>query len=462
MDESLKPTLLTLWQQELHSNPKLAENSKELLNTLLHTIETKTIPSISAQSLEPILVMWHQLLKQQHHAGLSVKDTAMLLLSLKTTLSRSMEDGTLNNEPKLTTLVDMLSVFSFELYSAQQEQVIEKQNNQIEYLQTNRTLPPYNTLLGESPQMQAVYKAMDLVLDNDITVLLQGESGTGKDVIATAIHEHSKRNKKPFITLNCGAIPKELIESELFGHEKGSFTGAQERRLGKFELADGGTLFLDEIAELPLDLQVKLLRVLQNKEIERVGGSQKISINARIIAATNQDLNTAVKKGAFRLDLFYRLNVYPIHIPSLRERKEDIVMLALHFLHLYSHQFKTPAQTLTADAQQFLLAQKWEGNVRELENMMQRAALLSKTKDVSADILSWQPGKLTQATPAQPLALPLRTIVPLATLEAQALTTALKITGGNIKQAAIELGISRTTFYNKAKLYSLPLDEAKN
>ncbi len=233
------------------------------------------------------------------------------------------------------------------------------------------------TIIGNSPAMSAVYKTIGKVAPSDITILIQGESGTGKELIAKAIHFNSKRLGKPFIALNCAAIPKELLESELFGFEKGAFTGAFERKLGKFEQANGGTIFLDEIGDMPLDLQAKILRVLQEKEITRTGGSQSIPVDTRIVAATNQELEERVREKAFRGDLYYRLNVVPIHLAPLRERREDIPLLFDYFLKSSCAEMEIATKQCSAEALQLLLQHDWPGNVRELENTIKRAVILS-------------------------------------------------------------------------------------
>ncbi len=233
------------------------------------------------------------------------------------------------------------------------------------------------TIIGQSQPMQKIYKVLGKISPADVTVLIYGESGTGKELIARAIHFNSSRLGKPFIALNCAAIPRELLESELFGHEKGAFTGATERKLGKFELAKEGTLFLDEIGDMPLELQAKLLRVLQEKEITRTGGNTTIQVNTRIVAATNQDLRKKVQRKEFREDLYYRLNVVPLELPSLRERREDIPSLIDYFLVKASEEHNTSATGLAKDAMELLCNFTWPGNVRELENIIQRAALLS-------------------------------------------------------------------------------------
>ncbi len=233
------------------------------------------------------------------------------------------------------------------------------------------------TIIGQSQPMQTVYKVLGKIAPSDVTVLISGESGTGKELIARAIHFNSPRLGKPFVALNCAAIPRDLLESELFGHEKGAFTGATERKIGKFEQANGGTLFLDEIGDMPLELQVKMLRVLQEKEITRTGGSNSLKIDVRIVAATNQDLKAQVRQKLFREDLFYRLNVVPLELPPLRERRDDIPALVEHFLKRAQGEHRTQAAGVTASAMQKLREHSWPGNIRELENTIQRAALLS-------------------------------------------------------------------------------------
>jgi two-component system nitrogen regulation response regulator GlnG len=230
-------------------------------------------------------------------------------------------------------------------------------------------------LIGRSAAMIEVYKEIGRVARTEMTVLLMGESGTGKELVARAIHANSNRARGPFITVNMAAIPRDLMESELYGHEKGSFTGAVERRPGKFELASGGTLFLDEIGEMPVELQAKLLRVLQEREVDRVGGSRPMPVDVRIVAATNADLARSVEENRFRRDLYYRLAVVPIRLPPLREREADVVLLARHFIAKYGEQLKGRPLALAKDAEPLLLAHAWPGNVRELQNVIQRALL---------------------------------------------------------------------------------------
>jgi two-component system nitrogen regulation response regulator GlnG len=232
-------------------------------------------------------------------------------------------------------------------------------------------------IIGQSPPMQALYKVLGKIAPSDVTILIVGESGTGKELVARAIHFNSPRLGKPFVALNCAAIPRELLESELFGHEKGAFTGATERKIGKFEQANGGTLFLDEIGDMPLELQAKLLRVLQEREITRTGGTATIRVDVRIIAATNQNLKKKVQDREFREDLFYRLNVVPVELPPLRQRREDLPLLVEYFLGRAREEYQTNACGVTPEGMALLQGHPWPGNVRELEHALQRAALLS-------------------------------------------------------------------------------------
>ena len=241
-------------------------------------------------------------------------------------------------------------------------------------------------LVGRSPAMQEVYRTIARVLSNDLSILVLGESGTGKELVAEAIHGLGQRRTKPFVAINMAAIPRELIEAELFGYEKGAFTGANVRTAGKFEQAQGGTLFLDEIGDMPMEAQTRLLRVLQSGEVTTVGGSKPVRVNVRIIAATNKDLPKLIEENRFRQDLYYRLNVVPISLPALRERREDVILLAKHFLERAAQE-GLPRKTLADDAAQLLMAYHWPGNVRELQNLMQRLAVLSRENVIAAEVL---------------------------------------------------------------------------
>ncbi len=240
----------------------------------------------------------------------------------------------------------------------------------------------FHNIIGKSKVMEEVFETIAKVMDTDSTVLIQGESGTGKELVARAIHYEGKRKRFPFVAVHCAALPDTLMESELFGHEKGAFTGATERRIGRFELAHRGTLFLDEVSEMSVNVQSKLLRVLEEKEFMRVGGTKPVKVDVRVITATNQDLEKKVKEGTFREDLYYRINVVPIYIPPLRERKEDIPLLVEHFLKKFTREVKSTVKEISPEALEILMEYSWPGNVRELENTIERLVVLVRDSEV--------------------------------------------------------------------------------
>ncbi len=307
----------------------------------------------------------------------------------------------------------------------------------------------YGMMVGKDKKMQQVYKLIELVAQSHSTVLIQGESGTGKELVAKAIHEVGPRREKPFISINCAAVPDNLLESELFGHERGAFTGAISRQKGKFELADGGTVLLDEIGEMSLSLQAKLLRVLQEFEFYRVGGSQPIRVDVRVIATTNQDLKQAIKEGNFREDLFFRLNVVKISLPPLREKRNDIPLLAEYFLRKYRELYHKEMSSISKEAMEVLLKYDWPGNVRELENQMERAVVLNSAPEVRVDHLSLQYDLHAERvnTFSGLVGLSLREI------EKNILLKTLETEGGNRTRAARILGITVRTLRNKLKEY---------
>ncbi|MEE2751628.1 MAG: sigma-54 dependent transcriptional regulator [Myxococcota bacterium] len=313
-------------------------------------------------------------------------------------------------------------------------------------------------IIGRTPKMQQVYELIERVANSPTTVLITGESGTGKELVARALHTNSSRKDEPFISVNCGAIPDTLFESELFGHEKGAFTGAIGSRPGRFELADGGTLFLDEVGELPLDMQVKLLRVLQERKVDRVGGLKPIEVDVRLITSTNRDLSKEVEEGSFRQDLFYRLNVIPIHLPPLRERTEDIPLLVKHFLERFNVRLDRNIEGLTAGAEELLQRWEWPGNIRELENLMERTVLLCQGNQIEESDLP----SSTQDTPLPDVAanveeLGLKAYVRAHTakLERARILEVLEAETHNVTRAAKALGISRKSLQTKMKDYGL-------
>ncbi|MBI4620068.1 MAG: sigma-54-dependent Fis family transcriptional regulator [Desulfobacterales bacterium] len=325
----------------------------------------------------------------------------------------------------------------------------------------------FKGIIGNSPPMQKVYEMIGKIADTDSTVLITGESGTGKELVAKTIHYNNSYSQGPFVPLNCAAIPKDLLESELFGHEKGAFTGALNTRIGRFELAHNGTLFLDEIVELAPSLQGKLLRVLQEKEFERVGGAKTIKTNARIIAATNKDIEKAVKEGAFREDLFYRLNVIPLHIPSLRRRGEDMPLLIDHFVHELAKKKKRKPLRFSHEAMECLLKYRWPGNVRELTNLIERLTILVSGDTVMVSDLPEKFDKVTapkmddifetfklsdhggQRIDIPDNGIDLNTI--MENIEKNLILKTLEKTGGVKNKAAKLLGLNRTTLIEKMK-----------
>jgi two-component system response regulator AtoC len=328
-------------------------------------------------------------------------------------------------------------------------------------------------LVGQSPAIRQIYAVVEKVANTPSTVLITGESGTGKELIARALHENSSRHAGPFIKINCAAIPKTLMESELFGYDKGAFTGAVGAKPGRFELAHGGTLFLDEIGEIPVEMQVKLLRVLQESEFERVGGIKTIKVDVRLVTATNRDLQQEIVAGTFRDDLFYRLNVVPIHIHPLRERREDIPLLAEHFLAKFNDRLKKQISSIAPEAIERLISYHWPGNIRELENLMERTILFCEgpaiqVSDLPPEVVAAAPVALaaavnpTSSVPvpvstseesSRPAASSLKEAVRAETerVERELIQRALDETGGNVTQAARKLKISRKSLQTKMK-----------
>lgn len=326
---------------------------------------------------------------------------------------------------------------------AAEHQQLKRENQHLKKRLETLSQEDMPELVGESSQMQRVKKMIHTVAPTDTTVLILGESGTGKELVARAIHRCSPRHHMPLVTAHCAGLPEGLIESELFGHEKGAFTGAAYRRKGKFELADGGTIFFDEIADISPKTQIDLLRILQEKNFTRLGGTHPIETDFRVIAATNCNLSEAVAKGQFRQDLYYRLDVFAIEIPPLRERPQDIMLLAQHFLKKYAQKMNRPTQGFTSNALKGLMQYTWPGNVRELENTIERAVVVQEGNEIHLHNL-----KAAQSTP--PI-----TNLSLAAQEKQHIASVLQLMGDNITQTAKALHIDRVTLYNKIKKYDL-------
>jgi DNA-binding NtrC family response regulator len=309
----------------------------------------------------------------------------------------------------------------------------------------------FDMVLGKSESMKKVMDMVRRVSPSESTVLITGESGTGKELIAREIHKHSLRQKAPFVVVDCGALVETLFESELFGHVKGSFTGAHVTKHGRFEVANGGTIFLDEISSISLSIQAKLLRVIQEREVMRIGSSKPIKVDVRIIAATNENLTACVKEGKFREDLFYRLSVVPLHLPPLRDRKEDIPLLINHFLHKYSRRAKKQIVGLGQDVLEALMQYDWPGNIRELENTIERAVVLSRSEELELDALVYH-GISSGSSLLSPMD---GTYRRLEEVEKEYIKTVLHAQQGNKSQAAKVLGIDRKTLITKIKKYHI-------
>jgi DNA-binding NtrC family response regulator len=310
----------------------------------------------------------------------------------------------------------------------------------------------FENIIYKSAVMQRVVELVKAVSRSNATVLVTGESGTGKELIARAIHNCSYRHNKPFIAISCAALPENILESELFGHEKGSFTGAHVQRKGKFEIADKGTLFMDEIGDMSANTQVHLLRVLEEKEFTRVGGNEVIKVDVRLISATNKDMKQEVSCGKFREDLYYRLNVVNIELPALRDRKEDIPLLAEHFLRKYALENQKSIDLIDPEAMDLLLKYDWPGNVRELENTMERAVILSKDSSIKkADLLLEENRSLPQK----------KSLDRMSEIEKKHIQNVIEECGGNYSKTAAILGISRMTLYSKIKSYGIKTRDVK-
>jgi two-component system, NtrC family, response regulator len=321
-------------------------------------------------------------------------------------------------------------------------------------LMTRPAVSPANFqgIIGGSPRMRDLFRLVERVAASDVSVLIRGESGTGKELVARAIHQKSRRRNGPFVVVNCGAMPENLLESELFGHEKGAFNGAHAKKRGKLDLANTGTLFLDEIGELVPALQVKLLRFLQDRKIERVGGSLPTQLDVRIIAATNRDLERDVENRVFREDLYYRLKVAPLALPALRERKDDILPLAQYFLQRFSHEHRKPLQRLSSAAEDALLSHTWPGNVRELENLISRSVVLNPHPELTPSDLGLAAESVTTDVNLK---------FAKKAIEIDFVKKALTRNKGVVSRAARDLGISRVNLYELMQKYSICLQDFK-
>ncbi|MFL5347686.1 MAG: sigma-54-dependent transcriptional regulator [Hyalangium sp.] len=385
------------------------------------------------------------LLKKAREQGSDATFVMMTAFASVETAVEAMRSGADNYLVKPLDADAVLVILSKELEKRSLRREAESLRDQV------RERTRFHNIIGDSPQLQGVYDLVRRAAHTRATVLILGESGTGKELIAQALHQESPRKDKPFIRVHCAALSENLLESELFGHEKGSFTGAVARKEGRFELADGGTLFLDELGEISPSVQVKLLRVLQQREFERVGGTQTIKVDVRIVAATHRDLAAEVKAGRFREDLFYRLNVVSVTLPPLRDRKSDIPALVSHFLEKYSDNYGKEVKGLAPGTLQALLAHDWPGNIRELENAIERAVVLAQGTELATDDL---PPVLRGP---RPLGSGSNSLIPgatMATIEREAILRTLEMVQGSTSRAAEILGISVRKIQYRLKEYS--------
>lgn len=425
-----------------------AENGKEALEII-----ARTRPAIVISDL-----------KMPHIDGLSLlkrikdidKDIAVLLMTAYGSIEsavEAMKEGAFDyiTKPILDNEITLVIERIFD-----QRAIVEENKALKKKLERNKRVQ-FHSLIGQNSRMQAIYDLIETIAPTNASVLIEGESGTGKRLVAHAIHYSDPyRKSKPFVELSCGALPENLLESELFGHVKGAFTSAIRDREGRFEAADGGTIFLDEIDTFSPQLQVKLLRVLQEGEFERVGDTSTIKVDVRVLAATNQDLKNLIQKGQFREDLYYRLNVIPIHIPPLRQRLDDLTLLVEHFLEKCSRKMKKNVGDVSEEVMRILSAYNWPGNIRELENIIERAVILAKMDIVEKEDLPEMLIELADSSvsPA-PCADKATLKEALRGSEREIIERTLEEYRGNRKKAAQKLGINRTTLYNKMREYGL-------
>jgi Nif-specific regulatory protein len=375
------------------------------------------------------------------------------------------ENISFEEDVRLLTIISSIVAQAVRIHQLHHQEKQKLENENIIFKQElQKKFRPTN-IIGESKRMADVYASIQLVSQTPATVLLRGESGTGKELVAHAIHYNSDRADKPLIKVSCAALPETLLESELFGYEKGAFTGAAGNKMGRFELANGGTLFLDEIGDIPMSTQVKLLRVLQEKEFERVGGTQTIRVNIRLITATNKNLEEEVASKRFREDLYYRLNVIPIFLPSLRERKEDVPLLVNHFLHKANEENRKNVKYISDEAIRCLMEYSWPGNVRELENVIERAVVLCPSDTLGPELFPIL-GMKSALHPEKPGTADISSVLPpvsyggsltdaVEVLEKKMITDTLLRTHGNQRKAARELGITERILGYKIKTYGL-------
>jgi len=459
LDKNLND-LIKLWLKEMEKNSKIKnsgkvkEQAENFLQTVLSVLKDGVFREVTSDEINALKRILKALQSSTEFLGEDISETTNYLMTLKTAFLKFLQHlgdedcredlSCAHNEVKsFASLLDMLAYLLVSKESSTNREKINLLQSEIfhDFLKQK--------IIAQSDMMKDVFEKVEIVAGSDISVLIQGESGVGKELVAEAVHYGGARHQQPFLTVNCAAIPENLLESELFGYEKGSFTGADNTRIGKIEAAQGGTVFLDEIGEMPLEMQAKILRVLQNREITRVGGNYPIKVSARFISATNKNLADLVKQGSFRDDLYYRLAVFPINVPALRERKEDIPLLAEYFLEKELEFVKKSIKSFTPESLKVLMHYDYPGNIRELENVIKRAVLLAKEEVIRPeDIMFFERTDKLLADRSSSTAVvdDLRT---LEEIEKDIIRQRVDSFDGNISKAAKSLGVTRATIYKK-------------
>jgi len=432
-DEAIVRESLRDWLSDAGHQVLIAEDGSQALEII-----EKEKPSIAFVDLVMPGMDGIELLKRAKEISPSIEIIIITAYASVPTAITAMKQGAYDYVEK---------PFSLERVELLIKKLVEHQRLVEENISLHQKLEGYyrfEDIITKSPRMQQIIELIKVVAKSNATVLITGESGTGKELVARAVHSQSYRRDKPFVPISCAALPESLLESELFGHEKGAFTGAHAQRKGKIEFANRGTLFLDEIGEMSANIQVHLLRVLEEKEFARVGGNDLIKVDVRVVSATNRDMQKAIDSGQFREDLYYRLNVVTIDLPPLRERKEDIPLLAEHFLKKFVVENQKEVSSFCPEVIDFLLKYQWPGNVRELENTIERAVILAQSSEIQlADLLQKNSPLVSSASAGRSL----------KEVEMNHIISVLNETGGNYTRAAKILGISRATLYNRAKAY---------
>jgi len=432
-DEAIVRESLRDWLSDAGHQVLIAEDGSQALEII-----EKEKPSIAFVDLVMPGMDGIELLKRAKKISPSIEIIIITAYASVPTAITAMKQGAYDYVEK---------PFSLERVELLIKKLVEHQRLVEENISLHQKLEGYyrfEDIITKSPRMQQIIELIKVVAKSNATVLITGESGTGKELVARAVHSQSYRRDKPFVPISCAALPESLLESELFGHEKGAFTGAHAQRKGKIEFANRGTLFLDEIGEMSANIQVHLLRVLEEKEFARVGGNDLIKVDVRVVSATNRDMQKAIDSGQFREDLYYRLNVVTIDLPPLRERKEDIPLLAEHFLKKFVVENQKEVSSFCPEVIDFLLKYQWPGNVRELENTIERAVILAQSSEIQlADLLQKNSPLVSSASAGRSL----------KEVEMNHIISVLNETGGNYTRAAKILGISRATLYNRAKAY---------